>query len=82
MCLHSDAVRPDELFWNSSLGDNTEILEEGSLLEINVQTVGEAMLFLTQKSELVHAEGELDFIGGTLVPAGERSVSDLLGKSE
>ena len=40
------------------------------------------MLFLTQKSELVHAEGELDFIGGTLVPAGERSVSDLLGKSE
>ena len=40
------------------------------------------MLLLAQKSELVHAEGELDFIGGTLVPAGERSVSDLLGKSE
>ena len=62
-------MRPHKLFWDGSFRNFTQFFEEGSLFKVDVEAVGEAVLFLTQECELIDTEGELNFVISALVPA-------------
>ena len=74
-------MSPDELLGDSVFGDFAEVFEVGTLLELVVHAVAEAVVIAAEKSHLVNTEGELD--GATaLLEAGKRVMAHLLRKAE
>lgn len=57
-------------------------MQKWTLLKVNVQTVGETMLFFADEMVLVDAEWESNLIDSALAPAGERCVTDLLREAQ
>ena len=53
-----DAMSPDKLLRNGTLGDISKVFEEGSALEVNIKAITEAVMLFSNKSILVNTEGE------------------------
>ncbi len=58
--LISDSMSPEELFGDGSLRDVTKVTQKGTLLEVNVHAVAEAVMRLADESILVHSERVAD----------------------
>ena len=70
-------MSPHKLLRDGSFGNLTELVEERSLLEINVHAVSKAMVCLADELILVNDEWVAHF-ASALLKARNRSLSNLL----
>ncbi|TNV84069.1 hypothetical protein FGO68_gene15424 [Halteria grandinella] len=77
----SKTVSPHKLLGNGILRHVAELIEEGSFLEVEVQAITKADLFLALEGVGLNAEGILDG-AAALLEAGEGLSSELLGESQ
>lgn len=74
-------MRPDEFLWYRVLRHGAELIQEGTLLKVNVQAIAEARVCFADEGRLVDSERELN-LASTLFEAGERCLSNFLGEPE
>ena len=58
MCI-SDAMGPNKLLCNGSVRDVAQVSQEGTLFEVDVHTITEAVMAFAREGILIHAEREL-----------------------
>lgn len=68
---------PDEFFGDCAFWHSAELVEEGSFLEVYVQTVAKAGISLAYERSLVDAEREID-LASTVLEASKRCLANLL----
>ena len=74
-------MSPNEFLWDCTFGYIAKVLEEGPLLEVNVQAIAKAMVHLAIEHVLVNSEGILDFTSAPL-EALQGLEAHFLGKAE
>ena len=72
-------MTPDELLWNRILWHLAELVQEGSLLEVDIEAVSKADFLVAQKTSWVDSEWVLD-LTSALLEASQHCLAGLLAE--
>ena len=59
-------MRPEELLGDRAIRDIAQVFQEGSLLEVRIHAIAEAVMALANELILIHGEGVLNLATASL----------------